>query len=160
MEYNQNLYGHFRKSNAQLVLGGLTVLIGFAWIVLQFFEGNGFHVFDYIYSIFFFLWGIYQIAAGRGYNLEDHFTRRSSVHIDDEMIRIRTVARENIIYWNNVKMIGFRGGYLRVTYDRGRSRLVSLSVLDQEYVKRILNLIRDIAIRRGIKFNIGNTRLA
>jgi len=160
MEYNQNLYGHFKKSNAQIILGGLTILIGFAWIVLQFFEGKGFHVFDYIYSIFFFLWGIYQIAAGRGYNLEDHFRRRSSIHIDDEMIRIRTVARDNVIYWKNVKMIGFRGGYLRITYERGRPRLVSLSVLDKEYIIRILNLIRDISIRKGIKFNIGDTSLA
>ena len=160
MEYNQSLYGHYKKSNAQIILGSVTILIGFAWIVLQFVEDEGIHILDYLYTIFFFLWGIYQIAAGRGYNLEDHFTRRSSVHIDDNMIRIRTVAMENIVYWKNVNMIGFKGGYLRITFNRGRPRLISLSVLDQEYINRILNLVRDIAIRKGIKFNIGDTTIA
>lgn len=160
MEYNQNLYGHFRKSNVQIILGGITILIGFAWMILQFYEDKGIHVIDYFYSIFFILWGVYQIAAGRGYNLEDHFTRRSSVHIDDEVIRIRTAVRENVVYWKNVKMIGFRGGYLRITFDRGRSKLIVLSILDQQYTNRILNLIRDIANKKGIKFNIGDTSLA
>jgi hypothetical protein len=130
MEYQQNLTGHFKKSKFRISIAILSILLPLALILQRIFTKQNILIWNWIWAAFFFIYGVYHIAGGMGYLLENFFGRKSFVHIDDDKFRIKTIGKEHVIFWPETESIEFRNGYLRFSLRKETLLLIQLSVLD------------------------------
>ena len=152
MEYNQSLYGHFKKSTFQIIFGILLMLISFTLIFIIICEKYPIRTYSLALLFLFLLYGLIFITQGKGYIFNDFFGRKSFVHINEEQIRIKTINKEKQILWKDIKKINltFRGGYIKITTEDKPQNLILVSNIDSEYVIQIKLIIKKIAERKNI----------
>ena len=153
MEYNQNLYGHYKKSKTQLIFGIFLLLFSISIMFALVFEI--YHISSYFWLFVFlnFLFGLMFIAQGKGYIINDFLGRKSFVHINEEQIQIKTINKEKQILWKDIKKINltFRGGYIKITTEDKPQNLIFVSNIDSEYVLQIKLIIKKIAESKNIE---------
>lgn len=155
MEYFNDLLKEKRKSTLALILGLLSFAFAILWISLKLTEKDALSAFDWLYSTFIFLYGVWLTVSGLGYSIERLFGK-AYIQIDDAAIKIKmgVFDKEQYIEWSAVSSVNYKPNNFTVTRNDATACKIKMAKLDYSTIQEIKNIIYKIANDKKISVNI------
>lgn len=154
MEYKKDLLKNHDKSIFRLILGIIFCVISVLWIIAGLMDNELIRLFDWFYSGFFTLTGLYHIFAGLGIPIEGFFGK-AFIHIDKEMINIKLGAfeKEYKIDWNEIRSIECKLSDFTFQKMDNSSIFFPISKLDYSIIISMKDIISKLAASKDIGYH-------
>lgn len=152
MEYYKDLLRKNKNSKAQLILGIIFLLISIFWIISKYIDHTHIRIFDWIYSIFFFLNGAVQILEGIGISSNKIFGK-AYLRINADFIDIKPIIFEKSqkILWDDINEIEIKSSSIVIAPTIGKHLIINYGTLDFKTVSEIKEKIISVARSKNIQ---------
>ncbi len=142
------------KSKFKIILGILGILISIIWVIIKCRQNENLTLFDWIYIVFLGLSGVLNIIEGSGV-LSSRLFGRAFIFINNDKISIKKspFSKTDIIYWNEIGAINYKVNCFIFTSKNNFSMNLKLSKLDYSSIRKIKDMISEIAIKKNIDIN-------
>jgi len=150
MEYYFDLYPRNERTKLQFILSILFLIISILWITNRIYHHQHISLFDWLYSIIFFLNGVVNLLEYFGKPI-DRIFGTTFIKINNQEISYKPGLFKNEISleWKGIETIIFKINYLEIIY---KQVPIHLKYHGQQYVviQDLKNIVRTIAQEKDI----------
>jgi len=151
MEYRKDLLKQRQKSKLGIVIGILFFVVAVSWIPIRLLDKHSISVFDWLYSLGFFLNGVSQVMTGLGSSFE-RVIGKAFINIDGQSLQIKLSAfnREQLIRWSEIESIEYKTNCFIFSQSNAANFVFNLGRLEYSTTQEIKTIICEIAKRKNI----------
>ena len=154
MNYYKNLQRKTEKSKLVIILSLFSILFGISYFALIIMSKKGLMLYNWIYSVYFILYGLILILREIGYPIES-LIGKSFVKINEQELSIKAniLEKEQKINWSEIQKLNYHMGKFIVTKKDASTLEFVLTKLDYKTVQEVKEFVFEMAKRKDILIN-------